>query len=438
VARPEPLSGFELAKAMLASPRLSAALTTTILGTTVFAFALHRLLGWAGFIAILSALVVLAVLSLASQWREIGWSGLLPISLLGFLGWAGASFFWSAYHWASLGGLAYLGVFSVFGIYVALARDTIQIVRAFGDVLRFALALSLAIEIFSGLLIDTPIRFLGVTGQISALGPVTGLMNTTDQLGIVSVIALITFGTELRTKSISRGLGVGSLILGGICLVLSRAPLAFGAMLVVAGAAAVLYGIRRTSDTSRRFWQLGVLALVATLAILAWAFRSTIVTTFNATGALTYRLNVWQGVWALTQSRSLQGWGWVGAWPAADFPFSTFTTDSGHFAGSALNTYLDVWFQLGLVGFAIFVVFLGLALTRSWLLASRRRSVVFAWPTLVLVALVISGLAESSLLVEFGWLSLVVCSVKASRELSWRRALESLASRTDVTDVTEP
>jgi hypothetical protein len=424
VARPTPLSGFELAKAMLASPRLSAALTTTIIGGTVFTFALRQLIGWAGFVAILSALVVLAVLSLMSQWREIGWNGLLPISLLGFIGWAGVTFFWSQYHWASLGGLAYLLVFTVLGIYVALARDTIQIVRAFGDVLRFALALSLAMEIFSGLLIDAPIHFLGITGRIATLGPVTGLLNTTDQLGIVSVIALITFGTELRTKSVSRGVGIGSLILGGISLLLSRAPLGLGAMLVVAGAAAVLYGIRRASDSSRRFWQLGVLALIATISILAWTYRSAIVTAFNATGALTYRLNVWQGVWSLTQSRSLQGWGWVGAWPMNTVPFSTFTTSSGHFAGSALNAYLDVWFQLGLIGFVVFLVFLGLALTRSWLLASRRRSVVFAWPTLVLVALVIQALAESSLLVEFGWLTVVVCSVKASRELSWRTAFE--------------
>ena len=144
--------------------------------------------GWAGFIAILGGLFVLAIISLAAQWRMIGWNGLLPISLMGFVGWAGVSIFWSQYHWATLGGLAYLGVFAVLGIYVALARDTIQVVRAFGDVLRFALALSLAVEVFSGILIDTPIRFLGITGRIAELGPITGLMNTTDQLGIVSVV----------------------------------------------------------------------------------------------------------------------------------------------------------------------------------------------------------------------------------------------------------
>jgi O-antigen ligase len=425
MARPTPLAGFELAKAMLASPRLSAALTTTIIGATVFAFALHQLIGWAGYIAILAGLVVFALLSLLAQWREVGWNGLLPISLLGFLGWAAASIFWSGYHWATLAGLAYLAAFTILAVYVALVRDTIQIVRAFGDVLRFTLGLSLAMEILSGLLIDSPIHFLGITGRIATLGPITGLVNTTDQLGLVSVIAVITFGTELRTKSVPRGLAIGSLILGSVMLLLSRAPLALGTMLIVLAAAAVLYGLRRASDASRPFWQLGVLVLIAAVSILAWIFRRAIVTAFNATGALTYRLNVWQGVWAFTQSRSLEGWGWVGAWPLTTFPFSTIANVDGNPPGSALNAYLDVWFQLGLVGFAIFLGFLGLAFVRSWLLAARRRSVVFTWPSLVLVALLIGSLAESSILVEFGWLCLVVCCVKASRELSWRTAFEA-------------
>jgi len=61
----------------------------------------------------------------------------------------------------------------------------------------------------------------------------------------------------------------------------------------------------------------------------------------------------------------------------------------------------------------------------AWLLASRQRSVVYAWPALVLVVLSISSLAESSILVEFGWLTFVICCLKASQELSWRRAFSA-------------
>ena len=69
---------------------------------------------------------------------------------------------------------------------------------------------------------------------------------------------------------------------------------------------------------------------------------------------------------------------------------------------------------------------IALALVRSWLLGSHQRSTVFTWPALVLVALAACSFAESSILVEFGWLTLVVCTVKASRELSWRKAFAAI------------
>ena len=66
-----------------------------------------------------------------------------------------------------------------------------------------------------------------------------------------------------------------------------------------------------------------------------------------------------------------------------------------------------MWFQLGIIGLVAFLGLLGLAFVRSWLLA----------------ALLTASLAESGILVEFGWLTFVVCCVKASQSLSWRLGL---------------
>ena len=42
------------------------------------------------------------------------------------------------------------------------------------------------------------------------------------------------------------------------------------------------------------------------------------------------------------------------------------------------------------------------------------------------VTLILISLAESTILVDFGWLTFVICCVKASQELSWRSALRSV------------
>ena len=92
---------------------------------------------------------------------------------------------------------------------------------------------------------------------------------------------------------------------------------------------------------------------------------------------------------------------------------------------SASNAFLDVWLQLGLIGLVIFVVLVGPAFVRSWLLASRRRSIVVAWPALVLAAPETTALVESSILIEFGWFTFDFCCVKAAEQLSWKRAFDA-------------
>jgi O-antigen ligase len=419
----------EAARTFLGHPRLVTALTSVAVGIAVFAYPVRQLSGWAGLVGALVVLVLLAVASILARWDTIEWRGLLPVSLIVFLGWACLTLLWSVYQWATLWSLMYLAAFTLLALYVALLRDTIQIVRAFGDVLRLALGVSIALEILSGLLLDTPIGLLGILGNLDALGPIQGIAGTRNQLGILAVLSLITFGTEYRTKSVPRGLAIGSLVAAALALLLTRSPVAIGGFAVVCLAAAALYGLRRVAPERRRYWQISLLIASAIGAGLAWIFRSPIIDLLNASGELTYRLAVWRQAWGLIGLHPLEGWGWVGAWRTDLPPYSLFQGLSVRTETSASNAYLDVWLQLGLVGAAIFVGVLGLAFTRSWLLASRRRSVVFAWPALVLVALLTTALAESSILVEFGWFTFVVCAVKASEQLSWRQAFQRLDDR---------
>ncbi|MDJ0336533.1 O-antigen ligase family protein [Salinibacterium sp. G-O1] len=418
--RPPPLAVF---LSVVGSPRFVTALTASIIGTAVLCFLLRTVIGWPGLLAILSLQIGLALASMIARRGTIEWQGILPVSLIVFLGWAALSAVWSNYTWVTVGGLAYLLCFTVLGIYVALLRDTIQIVRSFGDVLRVVLTASLAIEIFAGVLIDSPIPFLEILGKLDELGPIQGFTGARNQLGILAVVALITFGIEMRTKSVARGLSIGSLVLAGILLALTQSPLASGSLVVVAAAAAALYGLRRAQPDRRRMLQLGILVFAVILATLAWIARLTIVQVFNGTGELTYRLRVWRRAWDLIALNPLEGWGWIGTWRTDIAPFGFFGGLGSRTPTSASNAFIDVWLQLGLVGLVLFVGLVGLAFVRSWLLASRQRSVVFAWPALVLVVLVTTSLAESSMLAEFGWLTFVACTVKAAHHLSWRKAL---------------
>ena len=421
-----PVTRIRLLVAIFGSARLAHALATVGITLGAASFFLQRTLGWAGFLAALAGALILMALSYLARQDEIAWRSLLPISLLGFLGWSLATLVWSGYKWATVGGFAFLVAFTLIALFVAISRDTIQIVRAFGDVLRMVLGASLFIKVFSGILIDAPLPFLGVHGNLGTLGPISGIEPSRDQLGLVAIIGVITFATEHRTRSVPRLTSVLSLVLGGLCIVLTQSPVIAFATVAVGIAAAVIYGVRRVRPDRRQLWQFVVLGLAVVGIGLIGVFRGTIITLFNATGTLDYRVDLWRQVIALIGVNPIQGWGWIGAWRLEIFPFSALGSTPDRSADSALNAFLDVWLQLGVIGLILFIGMVGLAFTRSWLLAGARRSVVYAWPAATLVALIIVSLAESSILFEFGWMTFVICCAKASQELSWRTALRAV------------
>ncbi|WP_430645980.1 O-antigen ligase family protein [Agromyces sp. GXS1127] len=406
------------------SARLAQAVTLMSIGLAFSTHAVRAVIGWPGLLAALATLIVLAGLSLVARWRAVEWYGILPLTILVFVGWCGASVIWSTRPTATLLGLGYLIAFGVLGVYVALMRDTIQIVRAFGDVFRLLLAVSLALEVLSGILLDLPIAFLGIEGDIATLGPIQGLFGSRNVVGFVALIALITFIIESRTRSVTRGRAVASIALASIVLVLSGSPTTWIALGTTLVALAALYGLRRVPAEQRWRVQLALLGGAVAVLVAAWLLRIRIIELLDARAEFDVRLDVWREVSRYLASNPLQGWGWVGRWPDSP-PYVWIERAVGRDLGSALSAYIDAYFQVGVIGVLLFASLLGVALVRSWLLASNRRSVVYLWPALVLVAIAVTSFAESFALLEGGWMLLVVCAVKAARDMSWRDALAS-------------
>lgn len=408
----------------LRQPRTTAALTTTGAGLVVIAFTVQQLAGWPGYIAALLLLDALLLLSLWARRDEIEWNwAILPITLLTYLAWVGMSTIWSGYQRLTLASFGYLLLVTLVGVFIGLSRDTIQIIRSFGDVFRAVLLASIVLETLSGIIFDAPLRVLNVEGELAVGGPISGLVDTRNQLGLLAVLAIVTFLIEWRTRSIRRDVAIPSLALAVGILVFTRSPVVAMVAVVVLVATAVLYGIRRLRPERRQVAQYVVLGVLALGAALAWALRSPIIALFNATGELQFRLELWQRVLDFVPVHVLEGWGWAGIWDPRVPPFSVLTPTDGRPHDSALNALVDLWLQVGAVGVFLFLALVGFAFVRSWLLAGRRRSVVYTWPALVLVALITVSVAESAILTQAGWLLFVICAVKASAELSWRAAL---------------
>jgi O-antigen ligase len=408
---------------MLASAALARAYTITVLGAVFAAFVIERVAGRVTYISIIVGLCVIGIGILIARRREISLVRLVPTTVVLFVVWAFASVFWSQdasssfWSWLYTAGLAFLA------ITIGHVRDTLQTARALGDVMRVLLSISLAVEILAGVLLDMPIRFLGIQGNIAQLGPIQGIFGTRNLLGFVAVIALITFLIEYRTQSVRVGVSVYSVVLAGGLAALSDSPTVLVLAVAVGLAVGALALVRHAQprDRSALQWTIGGI-VVAGLAI-GYAARHPIIALLGAGSDFATRVGLWNTMVDYLRSKPVQGWGWFGAWDPDEFPFSAinYTLRTSHASG--LNAYFDVLLQLGWIGLLLFTAMAGVALVRSWLDASERRSVIYAWTPLVLVTLLVDSMFESFTLTGFGWMLLVLCAVRAGQSRSWRERI---------------
>jgi hypothetical protein len=410
----------------LDSAAFARAFTLTVFGSIALSFAIQRTAGIVTYATIVAGLCAVGIAILARRRHELVLLRLVPLTLVLFLIWLATTAVWSTEPPRTLVGWVVLAGPAFLAIVVAHVRDTLQTVRALGDTLRALLALSLAVEVLSGVLLDLPIRFLGVQGNIALGGPIQGIFGTRNMLGFVAVIALITFVIEWRTRSVPRGLAIFSLVLGGLLALLSASPTVFVLALAVALATGALALVRHAAPEQRRTLQISLLSLVVLGGVIAYFFRRGIIDVLNAGSDFATRAELWDTILNIyVRYRPIQGWGWFGAWPTTEFPYTSINIITNESHATALNAYVDVLLQAGWVGLLLFAGMCALALVRSWLVASRRRSVLYAWTPLILITLLVDSMFESFTLGGFGWLLLIVCVVRAGLSRSWRDGIRA-------------
>ncbi|AMM21696.1 hypothetical protein AX769_18015 [Frondihabitans sp. PAMC 28766] len=416
-----------------AGGQFSQALSVAIV---LYAFGINTVLAlvkWPGSLAILSTLVVLAILSLVGARHRIEWHGLLPVSLIALFAYLGASVFWSQYTWVSIGGFCYSLAFGMLGMFLALSRDLVQVIRAMGDAFRILLAVSIGLEVLSGLLIDTPISFLGIQGNLAHGGPIQGIAGTRNFLGFLAAIGLVTFVVEWLMKSVTWPVALASSVGAAAVVFFASSPVTSIAIVVLVIATIALWILRRAPAERRPVVQGVLLVLVVTGLVLAYVSRARLIAAIGARSDLNTRLSLWGAMRPFIDLHSMIGWGYVGKWPNDIIPFEFLTVPGGRPSASGLGAFFDAWLQIGALGVILLLIAGTLAFLRAWTTASSHPIVAYVWPPLVLLLIAVTDTAESFVLDEGTLMVFVAIATVSARKRSWRSRLAPLPGRTGPT-----
>lgn len=387
-----------------------------------------------------------------------------PAPLLAFLVLATLSIAWSFYPALTAAGALSQWLTTAGALALAISLSWAELLRALGLALRAILALSLVFELVVSLVIGHAVLPFWVdygTTSVPKLlywsrdvlfvdGKIQGIVGNSSLLAMIALLGLIVFGVQLAARSVSRLSGTLWMLLAALIAALTRSATIFVGIAVCAAVLGAVLAVRHARTRRTRivtYWTLAALVLAA--AALVSLFSRQLLALLGKSDTLTGRLGIWDAVIGLAQQRPVVGWGWISYWAPWVAPFKNLVKRAGVQQLHAHNAWLDVWLQLGILGVVVFAALVLLTGYRAWRMATgtlamatqapanlanpatpttltdapgqpqpspAAASALALLPILLLTALIVQSLAESRLLVEYGWLLLALLAVKTARE----------------------
>lgn len=394
--------------------------------------AVRYAIGWTGWAIVLGVLLVGTLVNLfRGNWREtfkrVPWplSSLLALMLVGSL--------WSNYALVSAGAAVVQIATTAFGVYLAAAFDWREILRLFGNTLRTIIYGSVLFELFAAIVIQGPIEpffpnyegdhppavaFYWTQGNLFSDDRIQGLVGNSNMLAYMSMIAVVVFAIERAANTTSRLTTVLSFAATLPMLILSRsASIGFALAAVMAAAIVSIAAEGKERDVRHRYYRIAW-AVIGVGALFVLTYRAQIFSLIGKSPDMTGRTKIWKIVLDLIDQRPLQGWGWSSYWVPWVEPYDGLVVINNVPYYQAHNAFLDVWLQLGIFGLGLFLLLVGVTFVRLWRLAVRHTSPLYLWPILVFVGIVTQNLTESRVLVEIGWVILVLFAVKVCEPAS--------------------
>lgn len=405
----------------------AAALAYLGLFTILSPDAIRYTIGWLGWSVVVITLAVWTIVALAIK-SPAKTLTRMPIQLVSLMGLMLLSLIWSQYREMTLLTLGLQITATLFAIFLANQFSWRQLLHILSNTVRFLLLASLAIEVLAAT--SGPIKpffpnyqgdepphasYLWVQGNLLQFERIQGVMGNANLLAFTAVFGILLFLIELIVTDRSKWLPGVSLGLAVVMAYLAQSAGMTVAMVLIAFAALVaIFAEGRPKPIRHRIYRVAI-AFLAIAVVLGVVFRDLVFDLLDRSPDATGRFSIWEKVWGLITEKPVEGWGWIGYWIPGVEPFEGLVEINGVPMYQAHNAYLDTWMQLGFVGLLLLLWLMIAVFARLWAVAVRHTNPLYLYPLFVFLVIASQSLSESRLLIEAGWVLLVLLATK-SRE----------------------
>ncbi|WP_314095498.1 O-antigen ligase family protein [Microbacterium foliorum] len=368
----------------------------------------------------------------AFPWRRLPWAA------VGYTALALLSVAWSEWRGATVITWVLLATVTVGALFIVQVLTWHEIVRALASTFKWILGLSLAIELWVALVVHEPIlpnffvrpegdldpHWYWVRGNLFDGGRIQGIVGNSNIMAIICLFALLTFGVLFAARTRWRTTLALWSLLAAYFLLRAGSATAYACAAAAALVLVVALLMRRARTPGART-RLYVLFIGGTAVVGAalWLLREPLFALLGRSADLTGRSDrIWSAVLERVAQHPLFGNGFSSPWVPFDPAFQGWIKDHDITVFHAHNMWLDVLMQLGVLG-VILMAFAYLSLLwRSWFFAidrprwdlgaDRPYSALTLLPSLFTAVLLVQGLTESTPIMLWGWMLLVMFSFK--------------------------
>ncbi|MDQ4215398.1 O-antigen ligase family protein [Microbacterium sp. ASV81] len=364
-------------------------------------------------------------------WRRMPWAALVYLAL------ALVSVLWSRWPMATLLTWVLHASITVVALFIAFTLSWHEIVRALASALKWILGLSVLLEAWVALVLHHPLipnfaifppgkvdpHWYWVRGDLIGTGRIQGIVGNSNTLGILCALALVVFALLYAEHTRRRSVLLVWILLAGYLLLRAGSATSYASL---AGGVAVLVAallMRRVGETRGRA---RLYVLFAAAAVVGagglWLLRDKIFGALGKSSDLTGRVEIWRRVIARAVQHPIFGNGFSSPWVPWDPAFHNWILDHRITVFMAHEMWLDAFLQLGAIGvLLIAIAFLAFA-WRAWFFAvdrprwdldeTRPYSALSLLPLAIVAMMLVLGLAESTPIILWGWLLLILFSFK--------------------------
>lgn len=408
---------------------------TFVMAATIAGMSWIKAIGELGSLIVAIVVIVGSIVAWVLNKPKVQWSR-LPWFAIGYVAWAGLSITWSKWPSVSLVTWVLLVATTFVGLFLALVLNWRAIFSCLVSAVKWIIGLSFIFELGVAIFVGGPILPGFVlpqedmhwvehwsSGELFGDERIQGIFGNANPIGAASLLAVVVLSVSFAATKRGRVSTGVWILLSAYLLYRSASATAFIAAIAVAITVIAVLVMRTVRDPHKRTgWYLSFGAMGVILLSSAWVWRNEIFMALGRSSTFTGRDRIWAEVIQRGNESPLVGNGIATPWMPWDPHFNGWIIDMDQNVLQAHNMWIDVYMQLGLIGvFLLFILFLAF-IWRSWFFAIDRpqwdlntNRPYSAWtllPIMIGILLTVQGLTESSPLMLWGWMFIVMFAAK--------------------------